>query len=40
MNYCIVHENSIEDLEESVNKKLRRGWVPVGGVHVLRVEYA
>ena len=31
-NYCIVRTNDIEKFEHMVNKKMKKGWIPIGGV--------
>lgn len=37
MEYKIVHEGNIESLVKEVNKPIKKGWVPQGGVSILHV---
>lgn len=37
MEYKIVHEGNIESLVKEVNKLIKKGWVPQGGVSILHV---
>lgn len=34
MEYIVISESDIEHLEEEVNKAIKKGWEPQGGVAV------
>jgi len=34
MEYLVVKENNINELQEKVNSLIERGWIPQGGVGV------
>jgi hypothetical protein len=34
MNYKIVMKRYIEDLEREVNRLIKNGWIPLGGVAI------
>ena len=39
MEYSVVKENNINDLEEKVNSLIERGWIPQGGIGVSSNNY-
>ena len=40
MQYRIIRERSLEDLEEEVNAALAEGWIPTGGPMALPFGFA
>jgi hypothetical protein len=38
MRYQLISSDDMESFEKEVNAVLADGWVPMGGVHVLRYE--
>jgi len=34
MKYDVIEEREIENLVETINKKIKEGWEPIGGIAV------